>query len=160
REGVDPNVNDAFARTGTTHLLAISGLHLQVLAVALGLALRVLGMHRRGTFVAVAAATLAYAPLVGLMPPVVPAAAVTVSYCLAGLIGRRGRPANTLALAALMTLGLNPAHLFDVGCQLSFLAVGALAWGVAPAVAWVFPEPDPLTNVERRFAPLWRKRGR
>ena len=35
REGVDPEVNDAFARTGTTHLLAISGLHMQVLAAAL-----------------------------------------------------------------------------------------------------------------------------
>src|SRR5262249_48336947 len=35
REGVDPEVNDAFARTGTTHLLAISGLHLQVLSGAL-----------------------------------------------------------------------------------------------------------------------------
>ncbi len=37
REAVDPEINDAFARTGTTHLLAISGLHLQVLAVCLGL---------------------------------------------------------------------------------------------------------------------------
>ena len=35
REGVDPEVNDAFARTGTTHLLAISGLQMQVLAAAL-----------------------------------------------------------------------------------------------------------------------------
>ena len=34
REGVDPEVNDAFARTGTTHLLAISGMHMQMLAPA------------------------------------------------------------------------------------------------------------------------------
>ena len=36
REDIDPEVNDAFARTGTTHLLAISGLQLQVLAVRSG----------------------------------------------------------------------------------------------------------------------------
>jgi competence protein ComEC len=159
-EGVDPDVNDAFARTGTTHLLAISGLHLQVLALALGTALRLTGLGRRGTFAAVAAATVAYALLVGLMPSVVRSAAMTVTYCAAGWCDRRARPANTLALAALVTLGLNPAHLFDVGCQLSFLAVGAIAWGVAPVVARVLREPDPLTRVERMYAPGWKKRLR
>ncbi len=40
REDIDPEVNDAFARTGTTHLLAISGLQIQVLAFSLALVLR------------------------------------------------------------------------------------------------------------------------
>lgn len=79
REGVDPDVNDAFARTGTTHLLAISGLHLQVLALVLGLMLRALGLGRRGTFAAVALAIVAYALLVGLAPSVVRSAAMTVT---------------------------------------------------------------------------------
>ena len=48
REAVDPEVNDAFARTGTTHLLAISGLHLQVLAVVLGACVRALGRGPEG----------------------------------------------------------------------------------------------------------------
>jgi len=157
REGVDPDVNDAFARTGTTHLLAISGLHLQVLAWAMGIAFHVLGLSRRKTLIAVAAGTLAYSLLVGLMPSVVRSAAMTVTYCIAGLFDRQTRPANTLALAALATLTLNPAYLFDVGCQLSFLAIVAIAWGVAPVCAWVIPAPDPLTAVERRFAPRWRR---
>ena len=160
REGVDPDVNDAFARTGTTHLLAISGLHLQVLAWAMSLVFHVLGLSRRKTLVAVAVGTLAYSLLVGLMPSVVRSAAMTVTYCIAGLSDRPTRPANTLALAALTTLALNPAHLFDVGCQLSFLAIGAIAWGVAPVFARVVAKPDPLTAVERRFAPRWRRWGR
>jgi competence protein ComEC len=160
REGVDPEVNDAFARTGTTHLLAISGLHLQVLAAALGGFVRLLGFSRRKAFASVAAATVAYALLVGLMPSVVRSAAMTVTYCLAGWLDRRARPANTLALAVLLTLGLNPAYLFDVGCQLSFLAVGAITWGVGPVVARLFPEADPLDALERRFASRWRKLAR
>jgi competence protein ComEC len=157
REGVDPDVNDAFARTGTTHLLAISGLHLQVLGLALGWTLRLLGVSRRPTFVAVMAATVTYSLLVGLMPSVVRSAAMTVTYCAAGLFDRHTRPANTFAAAALATLALNPAHLFDVGCQLSFLAVAAIAWAVGPVTAWVFREPDALVALERRFGANWKR---
>jgi competence protein ComEC len=174
REGVDPDVNDAFARTGTTHLLAISGLHLQVLALALGLVLRMLGMGRRGAFAAVGAATVAYALLVGLMPSVVRSAAMTVAVCAAGLLDRSARPANMLAMAALVTLLLSPADLFDVGCQLSFLAVAAIVWGVGPAadrlrlgyysLTFRFQGPEsPLDALERKLGPWWLRwlrRGR
>ena len=53
---------------------------------------------------------------------------MTVTFCLAAIAGRMTRPANILALAALGTLAVNPSYLFDVGCQLSFLAIAALAW--------------------------------
>jgi competence protein ComEC len=169
REEVDPDINDAFARTGTTHLLAISGLQLQVLAVALLAVFQFVGLGRKRSFLLVAAATAGYALLVGLVPSVVRSAAMTVTACVACMFDRRPRPANTWALAALVTLGLNPAHLFDVGCQLSFLAVAAIAWGVGPAGAWsrfafyvlTFrgPAPDsPLDALERRLAPWWQKR--
>jgi len=159
REGVDPDVNDAFARTGTTHLLAISGLHMQVLALALGWVLLALGFGRRPTFAAVGVATVVYALLVGLMPSVVRSAVMTLTYCGAGWSDRHGRSGNVLALAALFTLGLNPAHLFDAGCQLSFLAVGAIVWLVKPVNGWLIPaaHPDPLTELERKFQPRWRR---
>src|SRR5262249_46754607 len=78
REGVDPEVNDAFARTGTTHLLAISGLQMQMLAASLLIAARALGLPRRPSYVAVAAATVAYAVLVGPAPSIVRSAVMTV----------------------------------------------------------------------------------
>ncbi len=173
REGVDPDVNDAFARTGTMHLLAISGLHLQALAVALWLVFLVLGLPRPGAFALVALATIAYALLVGLMPSVVRSAAMTVTVCIAGILDRSTRPANLLALAALVTLLVNPAHLFDSGCQLSFLAVAAVFWGI-PFLSHVAAfsrfnlidrllplQPlDPLDALERRFEPWWRSAAR
>ncbi len=167
REAVDPEVNDAFARTGTTHLLAISGLHLQALAWALFGVARVAGMRRPLAFAWVIGATLTYALLVGLAPSVARSAAMTVAACLAGLRDRPVRPANVLSLAALATLALNPSYLFDVGCQLSFLAVGAIVWGVQPANDWVGflyarltfrirgPE-SPLDALERAARPWWR----
>jgi len=162
REGVDPDVNDAFARTGTTHLLAISGLHLQVLALALGGALLLAGVGRKSTYATVLVATVVYAAVVGLMPSVVRSAAMTVTYCAAALWDRKGGRANVLAAAALVTLGLNPADLFDVGCQLSFLAVAAIVWGAVPAAAWVVRGRalDPLAALEREFEPGWKGRVR
>lgn len=167
REGVDPEVNDAFARTGTTHLLAISGLHLQVLAAVLFLIFRSIGASRRFSYAGVALATVAYALLVGLMPSVVRSMAMTVTVCLASLIDRPHKPANLLAMAALVTLALNPAHLFDVGGQLSFLAIAAIVWCVRPVSDWLrfvfyrvtFRHQQPgsaLDELERKFEPWWR----
>ncbi len=126
REDIDPEVNDAFARTGTTHLLAISGLQIQVLAYALGLVLRLIGLPRLPAYGGVALATIGYAILVGLAPSVVRSAVMTLTFCVAAMVGRPTRPSNTLALAGVLTLAWNPFFLFDVGCQLSFLAIGAL----------------------------------
>ncbi|MHB1560577.1 MAG: DNA internalization-related competence protein ComEC/Rec2 [Isosphaeraceae bacterium] len=168
REGVDPEVNDAFARTGTTHLLAISGLHMQVLAGALLLAARALGVPRRPAFLGVALATIGYAVLVGPAPSVVRSTIMTVTFCLAEMAGRMTRPANILSLAALGTLAVNPTYLFDVGCQLSFLAIAALGWLVAPAERGlgalgqvarnrVLGPPSPLDELERRLESGWKK---
>ncbi len=181
REAVDPNVNDAFARTGTTHLLAISGLQLQAMALALGLALRPFFSGYKKVLVMVAVATVAYAGLVGFMPSVVRAMTMTVAFCLAGLCDRCARPSNLLAIAALVTLMINPAFLFDAGCQLSFLCVATLFWLADPALhslglrlanpafgidAMRAASQDPedpiaaLDALERRFEPSWKKFSR
>ena len=156
REAVDPEVNDAFARTGTTHLLAISGLHLQVLAVCLGACVRALGAGRKGAFGVVALGTVAYALLVGLAPSVVRSAAMTLGACAAGWRDRCVGPANLLAGALLATLLHNPSDLFDVGCQLSFLAVAAIVWLVPGVLEWDSPALLPLDVLERRLEPWWR----
>jgi competence protein ComEC len=171
REGIEPDVNDAFARTGTTHLLAISGLQLQALAFALLMVFRVMGLARRPAYLGVCVAMVAYAVVVGPAPSVVRATVMTSAFCLAAISRRLSRPANTLALAALGTFAVNPSYLFDVGCQLSFLAIGALIWLVPPACALVgslserfrsrFLGPrTPLDELERRFEPVWRTAAR
>jgi competence protein ComEC len=178
REAVDPDDNDAFARTGTTHLLAISGLHMQAMAAFLWVALRLVGLGRRGALGGVIGATIAYAALVGGMPSVTRSAIMTVAICLAKLLDRQIRAANLMALAGLGTLLFNPAYLFDVGCQLSFLGVASLIWAVPPVVRSLPPalaRPFPpfsdvalplasslgtLDAVERFYEPRWKKAAR
>ena len=160
REAVDPDINDAFARTGTTHLLAISGLHLQALAWVLASLALSLGMKRQPTFVLVALGTVAYAALVGFAPSVVRSAAMTVGACLAGWRHRCRRPGNMLGGALVATSLWNPSDLFDVGCQLSFLAVAAVIWLVPEAISWDEPQLLPLDVLERQTQTWWRVRRR
>ena len=107
----------------------------------------------------------------GPAPSVVRSTIMTVTFCLAAIAGRMTRPANILALAALGTLAVNPMYLFDVGCQLSFLAIAALAWLVPPATEAirrvagairdrVLGPRSPLDDVERYYEARWRKRIR
>jgi competence protein ComEC len=168
REEIDPEVNDAFARTGTTHLLAVSGLQLQALAVALLILCRALCLPRKIAYSVVGLTMIGYALLVGLAPSVVRSTVMTATFCLAAISQRLARPANTLSLAALATLAINPTYLFDVGCQLSFLAIGVLIWLVSPACLLVrqaletlrrrlLGPRSALDDLEKLFEPWWRR---
>ncbi|WP_165246389.1 ComEC/Rec2 family competence protein [Paludisphaera soli] len=155
RDEIDAEVDDAFARTGTTHLLAVSGLQLQVLAWAIGMVLVVVGVPRRLRYALVALSAIWYAMLVGCSPSVTRSMVMTVSFCAALAASRQARAGDALALAGTLTILFNPAFLFDVGCQLSFLAVVALIWLTSPATrllgalrARAFGPPDPLDELE------------
>lgn len=152
RELVDPDVNQSFARTGTSHLLAISGLHLQVLALAVGFSLLLVGVRRVPAWAIVAVVTVAYALLVGLVPSVVRSAAMTVTTCLAVMRYRCRQPADVMALAVIVTIGMSPLSLFDVGGQLSFLAVAVIIWVVPPILGRFERKLSPLDALEWKLA--------
>ena len=148
-------------------MLAISGLQIQVLAFFLGLVFRAVGMPRRLAYGGVAMVTLGYAILVGLAPSVVRSAVMTWTFCVAAIASRPTRSANTLALAGLFTVAWNPFFLFDVGCQLSFLAIGALIWlvpaaqqGLCALVARIKSvlsgTSSPLEDLLHQYEPWWR----
>jgi competence protein ComEC len=128
REDLDSDRVERFVTTGTVHFLAISGLHVGVLAVALFWILRRTSVPRGWTAAAVAGFTVLYALLVDVGPPVVRATILVLIGCAAVWLGRRPLGFNSLAAAALVVLAMNPAHLFHVGAQLSFLCVAGLIW--------------------------------
>ena len=140
---LDESLRRAFADSGTTHLLSVSGTHIVwvfwLTRVCVGFALgrsRVLPLVRSARSVALvagAAAGMAYAFLCGLEAPALRSAAMAGAGAIA-LVG--GRPAagwNGLALAALLVLGFDPGALFDASFQMSFAAVaGLLVWQPPP----------------------------
>jgi competence protein ComEC len=143
RAGLEPATRDAFARAGTAHLLAVSGLHVGwvfgLLRLGLGAFLRripALGLLRRARGLATGAAWVgaaSYAFLCGPGVPALRASAMAAAGALALMGGRRASAWNGLALAGMVVLASSPAALFDVGAWLSFAAVaGLLVWRVPP----------------------------
>ncbi|MEM7781877.1 MAG: DNA internalization-related competence protein ComEC/Rec2 [Planctomycetota bacterium] len=145
REQIDWERRDAFLLTGTSHLLAISGLHVGILAsiffilFRLRLAGRVVCLALTMMFV------LGYAWLVEFRSPVTRAAILITVFCLGRLMGRKSFTFNQLALAGLVVLLINPSEIFAIGTQLSFLAVATLIF----CKNWIFvpPSQDPVDRL-------------
>jgi competence protein ComEC len=126
REELGSEGNQAFLETGTIHILSISGMHVGIIAGSVLWLLRLLAVPRRRTLVVVAVLTTLYTLLTGAEPPAVRSLIIVLVMCLSTGLSRPSLPFNSLAAAALVVLALNPGHLFNVGVQLSFLAVAGL----------------------------------
>lgn len=122
------DLRDVFARAGLAHLLALSGLHLGVLAGAVALLAAPLGPVR---WALVAALAVGFAVWIGPTPSLIRAAAMTAAMGTSAAVGA-GRPHTVaaLALAAAGTLAVRPDWLHDVSFQLSYGSLlGILALG-------------------------------
>jgi competence protein ComEC len=120
RDGLDPELRDRFVRAGLIHLLAISGLHVGLIAGTLLLLARVLRMAVRPASVLAGAATLAYVAFLGA-PHAAARAGLQVVLVLVGRIAQRpANPYALLAAAAVVLVVLDPLALLDPGFQLSF----------------------------------------
>lgn len=129
RGGMDPEVRDAFTRTGAAHLLAISGFHVGVMAGWAVVVLRGLRAGRRRAALGAAGLVWAYVALLGF-----PTSAVRAGLLLSGAaLGRiRGRPVHALGAwgtALLLVVLWAPDSISSAGTQLSFAgALGLLLW--------------------------------
>lgn len=137
RYAVDPDVERCFRESGTLHLLAVSGLHVAVFLGTLWYCLRLMRLPERLIATVVIMAALGYAVVAGLRPSVVRAALVAIIFCGGFLIYRRASFLNSLSLAALILLAVNPSALFVAGFQLSFLAVVGIAAFAEPLSRWM-----------------------
>ncbi len=120
------DLEEAFRRTGTVHLLSISGLHLGIVAGAVWVCVRRLAFLGPARFAIAALLVLLYAVLVGPLSPVVRSAVLVLVFLAARASGRRADAWNLLALAAGLILAVFPAELFRLGFQLSFLACAGI----------------------------------
>jgi len=136
-----PEIFDDFGRTGTLHLLAASGYNcyiLLALASPILRRLRVLPKYREWVVIGL---IIFYLFIAGAKPSLVRAAVMSSLMLLSVPLNRVGNFKNIFFVAALSMLVYNPANLFDVGFQLSFLAVWSLI-SVVPILQPLFKRPD------------------
>ena len=127
RGGIPSELREDFAKTGTTHLLAISGLHVSILVGLVSLGSAAL-LGRRGQIYIVIPLLFVwvYAVLTGFSPPVVRAAIMASLYLWAIFLGRQRSGLTALSAAAALMVTIDPDLLEEVSFQLSFVSMAGL----------------------------------
>jgi len=124
KSALTQELKDVYAVTGASHVLALSGLHLGIIY---GLLMLLTGGRRQRFSILFSLFTIlcvwAFVFLVGLSTSVVRSAMMLSVYALLSLGHRDRMSVNTLAFTALVMLIVSPLSLFDVGFQMSYLAL-------------------------------------
>lgn len=125
KSALTKELREVYAVTGASHVLALSGLHLGIIYTLLSMLI----VGRRWQMVSQVLIVLsiwAFVFLVGMSTSVVRSATMITIYALFSLGHRNKMTVNTLAFTAIVMLMVNPLSLYDVGFQMSFMAVFAI----------------------------------
>jgi competence protein ComEC len=148
-----------FERTGSFHMLVVSGFHLAIVAGCIFWLARRLRLPRvPATFLTILA-SFGYAFFTGFATPVQRSLWMVTLYLLGRLLYRERNPLNTIGFASLCLLALSPRSLFDSSLQMTLLAVVAIAGVAAPLLlATVHPYLTAtrdlrLTAIDAKLAP-------
>ncbi len=128
KDSLPAEVKNTFLKTGTGHILVVSGLHVGLIFFILFVFFRTLGLSFELTSLLVMPLLAYYAVLTGLRPPVARATLMAEVGLGCLLINRDISPFVILSLAALFILALSPLSLFTASFQLSFIAVGGIIY--------------------------------
>jgi competence protein ComEC len=152
RRGELGELDGAFRRSGLSHILAISGMHLSIVVAGALLMGRVAGLSPAMGAMAAVGCVGMYLMIVTPAVPVLRAGIMAAIGCGAMAMGRRVSAGSTLGLAALVLLMWRPGDLFTAGFQLSFGIVAALVMLTRRVSNWIMPRtriPAEMTVKQR-----------
>ncbi len=139
RNAISPELRKAFNRVGAGHLLAISGLHIGIIATASFLFFKWMLSHirffllnawtKKGAVILSMVPVLVYGLLSGMSPSTQRAVIMVIVFLTAFLFEREHDLINTLAIAAMIILIVHPPSVFSISFQFSFAAVLAIIYG-------------------------------
>jgi len=141
RSSLEAAVTDDFIKTGTVHVIAISGLNIALIAGIFFFVFKTLGLRKKFNLLLTSALLIFYCFVAGASPPVARATIMFVIACLGYIIDRESDILNSLAIAAFFILLGNPKELFDPGFQLSFASIFGIV-SFSPRIEAIF-SPGP-----------------
>ena len=149
RRNIPSELTEAFRRTGTAHLLAISGLHVGILlSISLAASAALLGRKHHLHLIAPLLVIWMYGLLAGMSPSATRACIMGSVYLASQAFGRQRGSLAPIGCAAALMVAVSPSVLHSISFQLSFAAIGGIA-AFSDVFGGVFRSP-----VERRLA--WR----
>lgn len=131
RQDISKELRDEYAQAGAIHILAVSGLHVGIILWILNFLLRPLERVKHGKLIKTFLIILllwAFALVAGLSASVVRAVTMFSAVAIGQIVGRRNATEYSLILSMFLLLLIKPMFLFDVGFQLSYLAVFGIVW--------------------------------
>jgi competence protein ComEC len=126
RQGLDSETRDLFSRSGVYHILAVSGLHVGIIAFILYTVLGALRVPRRGIPIIIVAVLFIYSFVADLKPSVIRASIMASIFLIGLVLERKTHPLNLLGIALLVVLIADPHAPQDLSFQLSFAATASI----------------------------------
>ncbi|MDD5432434.1 MAG: ComEC/Rec2 family competence protein [Candidatus Omnitrophica bacterium] len=148
KRNVPPLINNVMMKTGTVHVLVVSGFNVGIVAFITNLLLKLLRLKRKPRIVFTILFVITYCFMTGASNPVLRATIMAIFFLSGYLIKREPDVYYSLSLAALFILSLNPLQLFDIGFQLSFASVFA--------IIFLYPRLKKLIRIEKLKFPAGR----
>jgi competence protein ComEC len=133
-------INNSMVKSGTVHILVVSGFNVSIVAFMINLLLKILRFPRKARIILTAICLLIYCAVTGATNPVVRATVMGLVFLAAYLFKSQLDIYSSLVSAALFILVINPRQLFDIGFQLSFISV--------LAIVYFYPKLKALTRLE------------
>ena len=128
---LSPEIISAYSKTGTMHVLSVSGMHVGIVFFILNFLLKPMGRSKRLRLlraVLIIGMIWFYSLITGFSPSVCRAAIMLTFFVFGKAINKRQNSYNLLAISAFILLIYNPFYLVDVGFQLSYIAVFGLVY--------------------------------
>ena len=148
KSGIPWLVNDSMVKSGTVHILVVSGFNVGIVAFIVNLLFKITRIPRSVRIILVVICLLIYCLVTGATNPVIRATVMGIVFLLSYLLKRNPDMYNSLASAALFILTINPRQLFDIGFQLSFISV--------LAIVYLYPKLKALIHLEGCKIKIWR----
>ncbi|WP_338732799.1 ComEC/Rec2 family competence protein [Mangrovimonas cancribranchiae] len=129
RQHINKDIYTNYTHAGAVHILAVSGLHVGIVLLILNFVLRLLEYLKQGKFIKIIVILLclwSFAIIAGLSASVVRAVTMFTAVAISINLRKPTNIYNILAISAFILLLVKPLFLFDVGFQLSYLAVIAI----------------------------------
>ncbi|MFA5104848.1 MAG: ComEC/Rec2 family competence protein [Candidatus Omnitrophota bacterium] len=137
RESMPKDISALFIKTGTIHILSVSGLHVGLLSAMLFFCLRFLCLPQKYIIAAVIVFLWVYVFIAGARAPIVRASVMVSVYLLSTALERDFDIYASLFFAGFLILLINPMQVFSAGFQLSFSCVFFIAY-LCPKLESVF----------------------
>ncbi len=144
KENLDKEIKNAYAETGTMHILAVSGLHVGIIYAILLFPLKGIKLKSGQKKIYLSGVILliwTYAVLTGFSPSVVRAATMFSLFTAGQMRKRKPSSFNILAFSAMLMITMDPGVIFEVGFQLSYTAVAGILL-IQPLIVQLWLPPN------------------